>query len=129
MVVRVVLSLAGHKLDREAEHRWVAQRTRLQEQVAERVVLAMEMVLVRELVRALVHKAVVLKQEVQALSDLYSPHLLSAVARVVVIATDQKVAREAEPLWAARRTLWKEQAAELVALAMGMALDKGLVKA
>ena len=48
---------------------------------------------------------------------------------MVVIATDHKVDREAEPLWAAHRTLRKEQAAELVALAMGMALDKGLVKA
>ena len=125
----MVLSVASHKLDKEAEHRWVAQRIRPQEQVAERVVLAMEMVLVRELVRALVHKAVVLKEEVQALADLYSSHQLAVVARVVVIATDHKVAREAEPLWAAQRTLWKEQAAELVALAMGMALDKGLVKA
>ena len=125
----MVLSLAGHKLGKEAERPWVAQRTRFQEQVVERVVLAMETALVREPVRVLARKAVVLKQEVQALSDLYSPHLLSAVARVVVIATDHKVDREAEPLWAAQRTLWKEQAAELVALAMGMALDKGLVKA
>ena len=48
---------------------------------------------------------------------------------MVVIATDHKVDREAEPLWAAQQTLWMEQAAEPVAPAMGMALDKGLVKA
>ena len=114
---------------KEAEHPWVAQRTRLQEQVLERVVLAMETALVREPVRVLARKAVMRKEEVQALADLYSPHLLSAVARVVVIATDHKVDREAEPLLAAQRTLLKALAAELVALAMGMALDKGLVKA
>ena len=125
----MVLSQAVHKLCKEAEHPWVAQRTRLQEQVVERVALTMETALVREPVRVLARRAVVRKEEVQALADLYSPHLLSAVARVVVIATDQKVAREAQPLWAAQRTLWKERAAELVALAMGMGLDKGLVKA
>ena len=91
--------------------------------------LAMAMVQAGEQVKVLVRKAVVLKVEVQALADLYSRHLLAAVGRVVEIATEYRVAREAEHLWAAQRTLRKEQAAVLVALAMGMALDKGLDKA
>ena len=60
----MVLSLAGHKLGKEAERPWVAQRTRFQEQVVERVVLAMETALVREPVRVLARKAVVRKEEV-----------------------------------------------------------------
>jgi hypothetical protein len=64
----------------------------------------------------------------------------AAVVRVVVVAepirevllasaTVRLVVKEAVRHWAVMRTKWREPAAELVALAMGMALDKGLVKA
>ena len=49
----------------------------------------------------MVHKAVVLKEAVQALQVLYLQLLLVVVARVVVIPTHHRVAREAEPLWVA----------------------------
>ena len=74
---------------------------RFQAQVAELEALEMGLDLVWGRVRALVHKAVVLKEAVQALQVLYLQLLLVVVARVVVIPTHHRVAREAEPLWVA----------------------------
>ena len=76
-------------------------RIRFQAQVAELEALEMGADLVWGRVRALVHKAVVLKEAVLALPVLYLQLLLVVVARVGVIPTHHRVAREAEPLWVA----------------------------
>ena len=77
----------------------------------------------------MVHKAVVLKEAVQALQVLYLQLLLVVVARVVVIPTHHRVAREAEPLWVALRTPSREPAAERVVLVMGLVLAREPAKA
>ena len=76
-------------------------RIRFQAQVVELADLEMAVDLVLGRVRALVHKAVVLKEAVLALPVLYLQLLLVVVARVGVIPTHHRVAREAEPLWVA----------------------------
>jgi len=73
-------------------------RIRFQAQVAELEALEMGADLVWGRVRALVHKAVVLKEAVLALPVLYLQLLLMVVARVGLIPTHH---REAEPLWVA----------------------------
>ena len=73
-------------------------RIRFQAQVAELEALEMGADLVWGRVRALVHKAVVLEEAVQALPVLYLQLLLMVVARVGLIPTPP---REAEPPWVA----------------------------
>jgi hypothetical protein len=75
--------------------------TQFQAQVVELEDLEMAVDLVLGRVRALGHKAVVLKEAVLALPVLYLQLLLVVVARVGVIPTHHRVAREAEPLWVA----------------------------
>ena len=72
--------------------------TQFQAQVVELEDLEMAVDLVLGRVRALGHKAVVLKEAVLALPVLYLQLLLMVVARVGLIPTPP---REAEPLWVA----------------------------